>query len=72
MTLEEAMRKAMACLRLAERGGTPEESALAAAKAQEIITRYGLDVSSADYEQGQKEKDEEPIKDFGSNRGQLN
>ena len=31
MTYEEALRKAMACLRLAERGGTPEEAAVAAA-----------------------------------------
>lgn len=64
MQYEEAMRKALACLKLAERGGTPAESAAAAAKAQEIIDRYGLDVSSADYDAQDAAKDKEEIKDF--------
>ena len=55
----------MACLRLAERGGTPEESVLAAAKAQEIIDRYKLDVSGLDFDAQEKERDDEPVKDFG-------
>lgn len=63
MTQDEALRKAMACLRLAE-SSNPNEAALAAAKAQEIIDRYQLDVSSFDYDAQQKKRDDEPIKNF--------
>lgn len=66
MSHEEALRKAMACLRLAK-SSNPAEAALAAAKAQDIINRYGLDVSGADFEAQDKAKDEEPIKDFDHN-----
>lgn len=55
----------MACLKLAERGGTPEEAALAAAKAQEIIDKYKLDVSAVDFDQKQADEDREEVKDFG-------
>ena len=65
MTYDEALRKAMACLRLSERGGTPEEAAAAAAKAQEIITKYQLDISDVDFDQKRADEDREPIKDFG-------
>lgn len=64
MNHEDALRKAMACLRLAK-SSNPQEAALAAAKAQEIITRYGLDVNSADFDQQEKIRDEEPINDYG-------
>lgn len=65
MTQDEALRKAMACLRLAK-SSNPNEAALAAAKAQEIIDRYQLDVSSLDYDAQQKKRDDEPIKNFES------
>src|SRR5215472_13049576 len=65
MTHEEAIRKAMACLKLAQ-SSNPNEAALAAAKAQEIIERYKLDVTGLDYDSEQVKKDDsEPVKDFG-------
>ena len=65
MTYQEALRKALACLRLAERGGTTAESALAAAMAQQIITKYSLDISDVDFDQKQSLEDNENVKDFG-------
>lgn len=65
MTYEEALRKALACLRLAERGGTKEEAASAAAKAQEIITKYQIDISDVDFDAERLKEDAEPIKNFG-------
>lgn len=48
MTYDEALRKAAACLRLAaDHRGSPEESALATAKAQEIMDRYEISHSAA-------------------------
>lgn len=64
MTHEEALRKAMACLRLAK-SGNENEAALAAAKAQEIIDRYKLDVTGLDYDQQEQKRDDEPIQDYG-------
>lgn len=65
MTYEEALRKALACLRLAERGGTTDEAATAAAMAQQIITKYSLDVSDINFNQKCADDDDEPIQDFG-------
>lgn len=65
MTQEDAIRKAMACLRLAK-SSNPHEAALAAAKAQEIITAHKLDISGLDYENQQKTEDNEPIMDFSN------
>jgi len=42
MTRDEAVRKAAALLRLAARGGTVAEAAVAAAKAQDIVDRFEL------------------------------
>lgn len=64
MTQEDAIRKAMACLRLAK-SSNANEAALAAAKAQEIIEKFKLDVNSLEYDQFQAKEDAEPIKDFG-------
>lgn len=65
MTRDEAIRKAMACLRLAERGGTPEESAAAAAAAQKILDRFQLDANDLDFDANAAERDSEEVKDFG-------
>jgi hypothetical protein len=55
----------MACLRLAK-SSNPNEAALAAAKAQDIIDRYKLDTSAMDYDAEAKKQDDEKIEDFGS------
>jgi hypothetical protein len=65
MTHEEALRKAMGCLRLAERAGTPDEAALAAAKAQKIIDDYKLDIENLEFDAEQLKEDKEEVKDFG-------
>jgi hypothetical protein len=65
MTHEEALRKAMSCLRLAERAGTPDEAAVAAAKAQKIIDDYKLDISNLEFDAEQLKEDKEEVKDFG-------
>ena len=64
MNQEEAMRKAIACLKLAK-SSNANEAALAAAKAQEIIDRYGLQVTDDDFDNQEDRKDQEPIMDFG-------
>jgi len=59
MKYEEALRKAISCLKLAK-STNPAEAALAASKAQEIIDRYQLSVS--DLENGEEPKENnEPI-----------
>lgn len=63
MTKDDALRKAMACLRLAK-SNNPAEAALAASKAQEIMERFGLDVSSLDYDSNTAKENSEPIMDF--------
>lgn len=63
MTYEEALRKATLLLRKAEGTNSPEESALFAAKAQEIMDRYQIEKISTEYETGHKEPDE-PIQNF--------
>src|SRR5580693_4403340 len=65
MTQEEAIRKAMACLRLAK-SSNANEAALAAAKAQEIITRYGLSIDDADFDTNEAAKDKEEVKYFSN------
>jgi len=64
MNHEEALRKAMACLRLSK-SANPNEAALAASKAQEIIDKFKLDVTGMDYEAEERLRDAEPIVDFG-------
>lgn len=61
MKYEEALRKAIGCLKLAN-SANPEEAALAAAKAQAIIDRYQL--SASDLESGAEPKENnEPIEE---------
>lgn len=64
MTQEDAIRKAMACLRLAK-SSNQAEAALAASKAQEIIDRFKLDVNALDYDANVVKESNEPIQDFG-------
>jgi hypothetical protein len=67
MTHAEALRKALLCLKLAE-SANEHESALAAAKAQQLVDEYKLDVSginlNADATEGPEEN--EPIQNFGN------
>lgn len=59
MKYEEALRKAISCLKLAK-STNPSEAALAAAKAQEIIDRYNLSVG--DLQNGEEPaENSEPI-----------
>lgn len=64
MTYQDAIRKAIACLRLSK-SSNPHEAALAASRAQEIIDKYKLDVNDLDHDKGQDDLDAERIKDFG-------
>jgi hypothetical protein len=64
MTYEEALRKATALLRLAT-SSNPNESALAAAKAQDIMDRFNISKEVLNQEQGSKEPDE-PVTAFGN------
>jgi hypothetical protein len=64
MTNQEAITKAVKLLRLSQ-SSNPNEAALAAGKAQEIIDRYKLGALSADFDDNGHNPDE-PIKDFGS------
>lgn len=64
MTNQEALDKVAKLLRLSK-SNVPAEAALAMAKAQEIIDKHKLDVSSIDYETQDKQRDAEQIKDFG-------
>jgi len=65
MTQEEALRKAIACLKLSQ-SSNEHEAALAASKAQEIIDRYKLDVNSLDYDSESDKSDLETIQDYYS------
>lgn len=56
----------MACLRLSK-SSNEHEAALAAARAQEIIDRYQLAINDLDFDAQQKQRDDEPIKNFGYN-----
>jgi hypothetical protein len=63
MTYEEALRKAISCLKLSQ-SPNQHEAALAASKAQEIIDRYNLRID--DIQQGNETKEaDENIVDFG-------
>ncbi len=66
MTYDEALRKALACLKLANNNANEHEAALAASKAQKLIDDYKLDVSAADYESETAQQDNEPIAEFGN------
>jgi ribosomal protein L29 len=61
MKHEEALRKAISCLKLAQ-SANQHEAALAAAKAQDIMTRYNLSLDDMEYSDKPKQ---EPIQDFG-------
>jgi len=63
MNQEDAIRKAMACLRLAK-SSNQAEAALAAAKAQEIMERFKLNIDDLDFDANQVKENNEPIKDF--------
>jgi len=67
MQYEEALRKVRALLNLADqtRGSTPEEAANAAAKAQAIMDKFGIDTDDADFDLNTAKQDAEEIKDFG-------
>jgi hypothetical protein len=64
MTYEEALSKAVKLLRLSQ-SSNPNEAALAASRAQEIIDRYKIESVALNYAQANGErKPDEPIKDF--------
>ena len=64
MKYEEALRKAVSCLKLSQ-SSNQHEAALAAAKAQEIIDRYNLQIE--DIKRGDQSKEpEEDILNFGN------
>jgi len=65
MTYNEALQKAAKLLRLSK-SDNPNEAALAASRAQEIIDRYRIETEMLAYAvNGQEQpKDDEPIKDF--------
>lgn len=63
MTHEEAIKKAVKLLRLAQ-SDNAHEAALAAARAQEIIERYKLTGVSADINVESAEEPDEPIHKF--------
>lgn len=63
MTYDEALRKLR--IMLNSNGRTPEESAVFAAKAQEIMERFKIDASDVNFEAQEKERDAEPIQDYG-------
>lgn len=63
MTHQEAVEKAVKLLRLAQ-SSNPNESALAAGKAQEIIDRFKLGALSAEFETNGHTEPAEPIQDF--------
>ncbi len=64
MTLDQALEKALKLLRLAK-SPNAHEAALAAAKAQEVIDRYKLDINDIDFDAQETKRDNEPVKDFG-------
>lgn len=64
MTNQEALDKVAKLLRLSK-SNVPAEAALAMAKAQEIIDKHKLDISSIDFESQEKQRDAEQVKDFG-------
>jgi hypothetical protein len=63
VTRDEALRKVTLLMKLAERGGTPEEAANAAAKAQIIMERFNIELAMLEDEQTTKEPDE-PVRDW--------
>lgn len=64
MTHEEAVAKAVKLLRLAT-SSNPNEAALAASKAQEIIDRHNIQSAALTLAQNGRAEPDEPIKDFG-------
>lgn len=58
MTLNDAMAKVSKLLRLSE-SSNPHEAALAAQRAQEILTRYNIDRAALDLDGSQSEPEEE-------------
>jgi hypothetical protein len=63
MTYEEAQEKVRKLLRKSQGGSTPEESALFAAKAQEIMDKYNIETVAADLE-SEAPRHDEPIQNF--------
>jgi hypothetical protein len=64
MTRDEAIRKVTALLRLAQRGGTVDEAATAAARAQDLMDRFELTQSVVEELDGKPHVEDEPILDF--------
>lgn len=64
MDRTEALRKVAALLRLAARGGTVDEAATAAARAQDLMDRYELTRDVVAELDGQPREQDEPITDF--------
>jgi hypothetical protein len=64
MTLDEAIAKATKLIRLSQ-SSNPHEAALAAQRAQEILTRYEIDRASLSLDGGEAAAEpDEPIEDF--------
>jgi hypothetical protein len=63
MNLDEALEKARKLLRLSE-SDNPNEAALAATRAQEILDRYEIDKAMLEHEGIEEEPDDEPIVDM--------
>lgn len=64
MTYEEALDKVGKLLRLST-SSNPNEAALAASRAQEIMSRFKIDQAALAYDQNGKAEVREEIKDFG-------
>jgi hypothetical protein len=64
-TIAKAMEKVRKLLsQTVERGATPNEAAIAAARAQEIIDRFKLNLADAESDRAAPVRSEEPIQDF--------
>jgi hypothetical protein len=64
MTHEEALRKAIGCLKLSK-SANQDEAALAASMAQKIIDKYQLDVNNIDFDAQADARDKEEVQDYG-------
>lgn len=69
MSREDVVRKVTALLRLAERGGTAEEAAVAAAKAQELMDKYEINQAALRLEGDSSADTDEEVTDFHGREG---
>lgn len=65
MNYEEALQKAAKLLRLAK-SSNPNEAALAASKAQDIIDRFRIEAAALTLDGQTPQQPDEPIQDFGN------